>query len=214
MSQTFKGFVGRINEKTGRGKRGPWSLYSTKLQDERGEDSTDWLSFGFDKPNVSEGDYVKVTVDKDDNGYDKVVEVKKLKNPPARTAAESKAAASSGSTNSADGPSKQSSIHYQNSRTAAIQAVSLLIEADALELPKAGTKPSQAKRFAVIVAAIDKLTVQYFNDLESMRLLATVADAGVIDTKPDAPLPDDAAGDEPDEEEEEEEEEEDEDSDD
>lgn len=205
MSQTIKGFVGRINEKEGRGKRGPWTLYSTKLQDANGEDSSDWISFGFDRPNVKEGDYVKVTLDTVD-GRDRVVEVKKLKNPPARSAASSSSKASSGS---GDAPSKQSSIHYQNSRTAAIEAVRLLIESDALELPKAGTKPSQAKRFAVIVAAIDKLTVQYFNDLESMRLLETVADAGAIDTKPDAPLPDDSEGDDAEEEEEEEEEEDD-----
>lgn len=204
MSQVFKGFVGRINEKTGQGRRGPWTLYSTKLQDERGEDSSEWLSFGFDRPSVKEGDYVKITVEQVE-GRDKVTEVKKLKNPPARAGKPSGGNASNGgSTESAGGTSKQSSIHYQNSRSAALVAVKLLIDAEALELPKAGTKPSQAKRFAIIVAAIDKLTVQYYNDLESMRLLSTVADAGAVSTKPDAPLPEDADGDEDPEEEEEE----------
>lgn len=203
MAQVFKGFVGRINEKAGRGRKGPWTLYSTKLQDANGEDSTDWLSFGFDKPNVKEGDYVKVTVDKDDKGYDRVTEVKKLKNPPARA----EKASSSGSESSDAGVSKQSSIHYQNSRTAAIETVKLLMEADALALPKANTKPGEAKRFAIITSSIDKFTVQYYNDLETMRLLETVADAGVTNSDPDSPLPPDADGDEVEDEEEDEEEE-------
>lgn len=212
MAQTFKGFVGKINTKTGTGRRGPWTLYSTKLQDERGEDSSDWLSFGFDKPNVSEGDYVKVTVEQDANGRDKVTEVKKLKNPPARAAARYSGTTSSDS--ASGGTTKQSSIHYQNSRTAAIEVVKLLVEQDALgDLPKTGTKPAQAKRFAIITAAIDKLTIQYFNDLETMRLTETVADAGALDTKPDADLPDSESGNEG-EDESEEEQDDDEDSDD
>jgi len=206
MSQTFKGFVGKIHEKSGRGRKGPWTLYSTILQDAQGEDATDWLSFGFDRPNVKEGDYVKVTVDEVD-GRDRVVEVKKLKNPPAR-AASAKGSKSRASDDSADsvGPGKQEFIHYQNSRGAAIEAVRLLIEADALALPKAGTKPGEAKRYAIIVAAIDKLTVQYFNDLQSMRLLETVADAGAVNTKPDAPLPKDSEAEEDEEDDDEEEE--------
>jgi hypothetical protein len=211
MAQTFKGFVGRINEKSGTGRKGRWTLYSTKLQDANGEDSTDWLSFGFEKPNVKAGDYVKVTVEEVD-GRERVTEVKKLKNPPARAAT----SGGSGSASSDSGMSKQSSIHYQNSRTAAIETVKLLIEADALALPKAATKPGEAKRFAIIEAAIDKFTVRYYNDLETMRLLETVADSGVTNSAPDSPLPPDADGDDDEdedeaEEEEEEEEEEDED---
>lgn len=205
MAQVFKGFVGRINTKTGQGKRGPWTLYSTKLQHADGTDSSDWISFGFDRPSVKEGDYVKVTVDTVD-GREKVTEVKKLKNPPAR--AEKQGSTSSGGSSDTSGVSKQSSIHYQNSRTAAIETVKLLIEADALALPKANTKPGEAKRFAIITSAIDKFTVQYYNDLETMRLLETVADAGVTNSDPDSPLPDDADGDEPPEDEEEESEEE------
>lgn len=201
MAQTFKGFIGRINTKSGQGRRGPWTLYSTKLQDEAGKDSSDWISFGFDRPSVKEGDYVKITVDTVD-GREKVTEVKKLKNPPARA----EKASSSGSTGSGSAVSTQSSIHYQNSRTAAIATVSLLIQSDSLALPKANTKPGEAKRFAIIAAAIDKFTVQYYNDLETMRLLETVADAGVTNSDPDSPLPDDADGDAPDEDEEEEEE--------
>lgn len=202
MAQVFKGFVGRINEKTGQGKRGPWTLYSTKLQHADGTDSSDWISFGFDRPSVKEGDYVKVTVDTV-AGREKVTEVKKLKNPPARA----EKASSSGSESSDAGVSKQSSIHYQNSRTAAIETVKLLMEADALALPKANTKPGEAKRFAIITSSIDKFTVQYYNDLETMRLLETVADAGVTNSDPDSPLPPDADGDEVEDEEEDEEEE-------
>lgn len=209
MSQVFKGFIDRINEKTGSGRKGPWTLYSTILKDEKGEDATGWLSFGFDRPDVKSGDYVKVTVEEVD-GRERVTDIKKLKNPPARGKAQAATAtAGSGSTGtSSGGPDKQSSIHYQNSRTAAISAVSLLIDSSALALPKAGTKPAEAKRFAIIIAAIDKLTIKYYNDLESMRLLETVADSGVVDTKPDAPLPADADGDDPEDEEEEQDEEE------
>lgn len=199
MAQVFKGFFTKLNEKHGGSGRKAWTLYSTKLQDENGKE-TDWISFGFDKPSLKEGDYVKITTEKDDKGYEKVSEVKKLKNPPARAEKVEKAAKAGTSVEAQD---KQTSIHYQNSRTAAIAAVQLLVAHDALALPKAATKTGEAKRYAIIVAAIDKLTVQYFNDLETMRLLETVADAGVKDTKPDAPLPSEEKDEEEDDEKEE-----------
>jgi len=40
----------------------------------------------------------------------------------------------------------------------------------------AESKPGVAKRFDEILAAVDKLTVQYFNDTMTLRRLQTVAD--------------------------------------
>lgn len=208
----YKGFVGKINEKAGGSGRKAYTLYSTKLQDENGEDSSDWISFGFEKPKVKTGDYVKITVD-DSGQYPKVTEIKPLKNAPARVDS-SKAASPARASAAPSGDARQQSIHFQSSRNAAIAAVELLVAHDALGLPKAGTKPAEAKRYDIITAAIDKLTVQYFYDVETMRILATVADAGAEkDTKPDAPLPEDPESDEDDEEEDEEQDDEEEDED-
>jgi hypothetical protein len=200
----FKGFLGKINEKSGTGKRGPWTLYSAKLKDENGVES-DWISFGFDKPKVKTGDYVKITVD-DSGDRPKVTEVKALKNAPAKAQESSKASAPASAAGSDD---RQKAIHMQSSRSHAIDVVALLVANDALALPKAATKPSEAKRYEIIVAAVDKLTVKYFNDLETRRLLESVADIGAVSVKPDAPLPEEEEDEEEETAEDEEEEEED-----
>ena len=81
-------------------------------------------------------------------------------------------------------------IRYQNARSAAIEVIGLLLQHDALPASAAKTKAGQAKRFDEISAAVDKLTVQYFTDTGTLRLLETVAD-GRIEGPAPAPLPPD-----------------------
>lgn len=66
----------------------------------------------------------------------------------------------------------------------------MLLANDALPMSVATSKAGQAKRFASITEAVDKLTVEYFFDAAKQRKLDTVADGGLIDTSPDAQLPD------------------------
>jgi len=65
-----------------------------------------------------------------------------------------------------------------SARTAALDAIDLLLRNDALPMSAAKTKAGQASRFDEVTAAIDKLTVEYFFDSATGRKLVTVADAG------------------------------------
>lgn len=193
------GFVKKINSKSGTAKTGkPYTLSSMKLSDKDGNELPGWYQFGFDAPTCKEGDYVKLEATPKGNNWEIVKgSVKVSKNPPAAPRQERQEAGASGGS-SKDYGQTQKNIHYQNSRTAAIEVVGLLLDNDALPMSAAKSKAGQAARFDEIIASVNKLTVQYFNDLESFRLFDTVADAGVVDTSGDGDLPD--ADEEPEEE--------------
>jgi len=183
----FKGFVKKINSKEGRAKSGkPYTLWSAKLENEDGTEQDNWISFGFDKPEIKEGDYVKITCEQDGK-YLRVTETKRLKNAPARS---SKAAAPQ----SAGGhvSSTQVSIHYQSARKDALQALDILLKSDSLPLTSAKGKAGEAKRYEEVMALIDKLTVRFFQDAESHRILATVADEGAVSAEDAGSLPEDS----------------------
>ena len=176
MSNVYQGFISKISTKTGAGKRGPWTLYSGKIEKEDGTEYDDWISFGFDKPNAVEGDYVKVTTEADNKGYQKVTSLEKLKNAPAKSGK----GAASGKNSDVAAPSgaKERSIHYQSARKDAIEVLRTLMQVDALPLSSAKTKAGETKRYEEIMALVDKLTVRYFHDTETQRILDTVADEG------------------------------------
>lgn len=73
----------------------------------------------------------------------------------------------------------------------AIDVVALLLQHDALPHSKAKGKGGEAQRYQEIMAAIDKVTVKYFNDALSLRSLAVIADEGVISVKASSNLPED-----------------------
>ena len=181
----YQGFVAKLNVKEGRGKSGPWALYSGRIEKDDGSEYDEWLSFGFNKPSCKEGDYVKLNVEKDDKGYSKVTSIEIVKNPPAKAAPEK----SAGNTDarkdtyvSASEQRKQNSIHYQSSRKDAIEIVKTLISMDALPITSAKTKAGEAKRYEEIMALVDKLTVRYFVDTETQRILDSVVDEGETHT--------------------------------
>jgi hypothetical protein len=217
----FKGFVGRINTKSGDG----WTLYSAKIQKADGSEYKEWVSFGFEEQfeafNVKEGDYVKIET-QNIKGNERAQTVKKLKNPPEKPApVERNSGGNSGFKGNKGGkkfdgsgiqnrtnPVDVERMSYANARDAAIKVVALLLSEKALPLSKADTKAGEQKRFAEITAMIDKLTVQFQKDGVSLRVLESVADSRVAAKEP-APLPDDSEEEEElDEEEETEEEEE------
>jgi hypothetical protein len=185
----FKGFIAHIAEKSGRSSKGkPWTAYSAKIEKEDGTEYDKWLSFGFDKPDVKKGDYVKITTEANDRGYEQVTEVKKLKNAPARVG--------KGGTQESGGgngfaSTTQKSIHYQNSRNLAATVLGILNDKDALPLSATKGKAGEIKRYEEIMALIDKLTVRFFYDAETLRILEKVADEGAtVAAKED--LPDDS----------------------
>lgn len=196
MSIKQEGFIAKISTKEGSGQRGPWALDNLLLQDENGED-IGWFGLGFrdnanTPPKCQEGDYIRFEYEvvkkgqyENNNivkGSAKIVKKDVPESAPAASAAPTSAGAAKVST--------QQNIHYQSSRTAAIELVGILLENDALPHSSVKTKAGQAKAFDEIKASVDKLTVQFFNDLESFRLFDTVADAGDIDVGADGDLPD------------------------
>jgi hypothetical protein len=183
----FKGFVTQIGEKSGRSSKGkPWTAYSAKIEKEDGTEYDKWVSFGFDKPDIKKGDYVKITTEANDRGYEQATEVKKLKNAPARAGASQ---GSSGGNGSA-APATQKSIHYQNSRNLAATVLALLNAKDALPLSATKGKAGEVKRYEEIMALLDKLTVRFYHDAETLRILETVVDEGKAEPA-NEDLPDD-----------------------
>lgn len=196
----LEGFVNKLNTKQSKpdAKR-PWTLYSFILELADGTESP-WVSFGFDPPPFKEGEYIAFETDEKDNRHNyKKGSGSKPANPPerakAKSAADRKPAASASAVANEGKPAaaaptadRQTSIVMQHSQEMAITAVGILLLNDALPTSAAATKAGEAKRYSEIMAAFDKLTVKFYNDAVSGRLLDTVSDT-VIDTAPDAPLP-------------------------
>lgn len=185
----FRGFVVKINTKTGQGRRGPWTLFSIKLEGEDGVEIKDWLSYGFDKPKFKEGDYIKLDATKNDKGYLQVDvdSVKVAKNPPAR------AGRGGGASGGSDGGSSRGNyskggVDWNSAVARSIELVDLLIKHDALALSPAKGAAGIEKRRAEIEACVDKYSVKLYRDVTTLRLLDTVADTAP-DTKPDGELP-------------------------
>jgi hypothetical protein len=210
-----EGYVSYLHEKPGRGKNGkPYKLYSVKLIDqETGEEGDTWYGFGFDKPPFKDdkttegnGDYVRFEVTEDQYGLKYVEGSGSIvrKNTPARPKkADAKAAVAPaggkkavtselfgdiGGYNTEDDIRRMS---FSNARGDAIKTVEMLLANDALVTSSAKTKGGQAKRFEELLAAVDKLTVKFFFDSASGRLLNTVADT-VAAPQAQGELPDDS----------------------
>lgn len=179
MSQ-ITGFVRRINTKIGTGKRGPWTLFSLMLEKDDGTESG-WISAGFDKPPFAEGSYITIDTVQTDRGTDYVKGSYKHASPPTAPPAAKGIAtgvgpkAPSASSGHVD---RNDSIVYQSSRKDALALVALLLEHDALPVSASTAKAGQAKRFEEIKAFTDKLTVQFYGDVQSGRVLQQVVDAG------------------------------------
>jgi hypothetical protein len=196
----FQGFVNKLTSRDGTKKNGgKWTLYSFVVELEDGSESP-WVSFGFEKPPFVEGDFIAFETDEKDGRHDyKKGSGSKPANPPERNKARTSNAGAGGTGNAkgskaepsgtaAPAADRQTSIVMQHSQEMAISAAGVLLAHNALPMSGAASKAGEAKRFSEITAMIDKLTVKFYNDAATGRLLETVADT-VIDTAPDAPLP-------------------------
>lgn len=169
--EIIKGNVAKVFSKKVQTRKGPKTAYSLKVD---GYDK--WLNAGFSAPDVSEGDYVTIKAEENERGFMDIKNVE-VSTAPARGASKGAAAVSAGS----GSDSRQSSIHYQSSRKDAIEVVQLLLSKDALPISAATSKAGVAKRYEEIMAIIDKLTVRYYQDVETLRVLEDVTDEGEDD---------------------------------
>jgi hypothetical protein len=191
MSETIKGFVKKIGMRAGTGRSGPYTAYSLRVELENGTEFDGWIGLGYKAPAFKEGDYGKFEVGKNDKGYWTLANFTPVKNAPKPAAA-----AQGGNNGFVSGEVRQSAIHYQSSRAHAIDTVELLHKLDALPLSSAKTKAGEAKRYEEVMSLVDKITVQYYYDCETHRLLKTVVDAGA-NVKDVGKLPDDAEDEDP-----------------
>jgi hypothetical protein len=176
----IEGYLEETDSKSGVGKRGPWTLYKGKV-------NGTWYSFGFNKPPVAKGDYGSF-VTAEEKGYQVIKSATKM-DAPAQPAPSASPRGDIGHL-SATGD-RNNSIVYQSSRKDALALVALLITQNALPVSEAKTKAGTAKRYEEIMALVDKLTVQYFYDVNTLRNLDRVQDGGA-DAPAPAALPEDA----------------------
>lgn len=195
----LEGVVSRINSRSGNGRKGKWTLYSFLLAVADGTEK--WVTFGFDKaPPFKEGDRVNIGVNEDDKGYLTYIEgtgriiapkpAEKVQ-PSNGGSGDKPATAQTGgvSSQSNTGADRQSQIVAQHSQEMAIAMVGLLLQHDGLPVSGAKTKAGEAKRFEEIVAAVDKFTIKFHNDVVTGRLHTTVADMGIVSVTADDAIP-------------------------
>ena len=65
----------------------------------------------------------------------------------------------------------------------------LLLQHDALPVSGAKGKAGESKRFEQVQDFVNKLTVQFYHDVETLRLLDSVADAGDVEVAARGELP-------------------------
>ena len=218
----LQGFIRNTSSRSGKGKKPPyrlWTSYNAEIHADSGEITK--ISFGFDKPEVGEGDYVKLEAF-DKNGFLEVDQstIERL-DPPKQVAAAGSSSAGTGSggaaaqggtsgngvvADSSQGnfapaqygyqthPTDAKRITFSAAHDRALKTVGLLLQYDALPHSKAKGKGGEAQRYQELIAAIDKLTVKIFNDSLTLRTLDVIADEGIIDVKPQSQLPDDGPG--------------------
>lgn len=207
MSEKLVGEIVKINRRDDKSKKPPYkayTLWSMRIAGPDGNEFPDWIGFGFNKPQAEEGQYVELTVEREGKYVNAVPDSLRVVDAPVRRDPSGDAASanpvSDGATGAVLGAGKQTQIVLQHSQEMAIAMVTLLLNNKALPITTAQTKAAEAKRFDEIMAAVDKLTVQYFNDVVTGRLLDIVADAGAdrVSTKADGPIPAVAEGSESD----------------
>lgn len=219
-NKVVEGFVEVLHEKSGTNARGAWTAYSIKVQNADGTVDPTWYGFGFEKPKFVKGDYIRFEAEmKADGKGGQFVpgSGSKPKNPPAKPAAPQAPAGQGGYNGPRKGggggfqkrePVKSAlfgtigqnnteddirRMSYTAARSAALEAIGILLTHDGLPMSAAKTKAGQAERFKEITAAIDKLTVEYFFDAATARKLESVADAGSKESRV-APLPTEKPG--------------------
>ena len=195
MSQV-SGVAKSIQVKNGMGKNGkPYTMYSVFITQQQGNDLR--VGWGFEPPPFQEGQAITCEIEQNGSYYNWKKNTAVKAEPFSGTPTPAAAAPARDLLRSSIGPavvpfnndSRQASIVYQSSRKDAIEFVKILAQADALPISAAKSKSAEAKRFDQLKDIVDKLTVQFVRDVETLRLLESVADAGDVKVAPVAGVP-------------------------
>lgn len=185
--KTFTGELSFLLKKKIDGRNGPITAYSGKITKADGEEYEEWVGFGFKKPECEQGDSVVITAKKE-KGFWKAVDVEvTAKGDSEESTSESSDSGTEDSNEGSSarpalssskqkGASRDQRIHYQNSRTAAIQLADLLLKHKAVPLSATAGKGGDAARNEEVVALVNKLTVILYHDLETFRLVNDIED--------------------------------------
>lgn len=197
----MRGNVVKINSQDGKTRAGkPYVRWSFITRDDSGNESG-WVTYGYgEQPPFVEGDLIEYEVETKGNFKEYRPNSGKIikqpprpatPSPPPGRAADGGNSPPSGQAHAGNNgwDARQQQIVLQHSQEMAISAVALLLSNDSLPTTGAKTKAGEAKRFEEIMAAVDKLTVKFHNDVVTGRLLLSVADMGIVDTKPDGAIP-------------------------
>jgi hypothetical protein len=186
MSIDIVGYVKDISTKDGVAKSGkPYTVYNVVVTGKDGADTR--VGWGFNPPAFKEGVWIKTQAEQNGNFLNyKGAPVDSAAGPaPAATQSGSAPATPTGS----GAVDRNASIIYQNSRTAAISLVATLQAADALPISQAKSKAAEATRYEQILDIVNKLTVQFYFDVDTLRLTESVADAGDVELTARGELP-------------------------
>ena len=186
MSIDIVGYVQNISSKQGVSKQGkPYTVFNVIVIGKDGQDTR--IGWGFDAPAFQEGVWIKTQAEQNGNYLNYKGAPVETAAGPAPTATQN-AATAAGSTASS-GIDRNASIVYQSSRKDAIALVAVLQESDALPISAAKSKAAEATRYQQVLDIVNKLTVQFVKDVETMRLLESVADAGDVEVAARGELP-------------------------
>jgi len=193
------GYVSGINLKQGMGKNGkPYTVYNVNLMQKDGSELR--VGWGFNAPAFQEGVWIKTTAEQ--NGQYLNYKGAPVETAPGAAPAQASAPSTqpSSSGGSKDGYWEEKDRYYKEveipritfsaSRTAALTFLGILDKHDALPLSSAAGKAGQTKRFEQLHEYLEKLTVQFYHDADTLRLLEKVADAGVVEVPLRGELPD------------------------
>lgn len=195
------GYVEAITTRDGVNKNGkPYTMYNVKLVEKTGD--TTYVGFGFNPPSFKEGQWIKAVVEQNGQYLNyKGGNLSVADGPaPAGSGQPSTGRATGGSSGGSrneywenkekrDIEVTQPRIQYQAARKDAVQLVSAMLSHESLPISVAQGKTGESKRYEQILDYVEKLTVQFYQDTESLRVLDKHADAGTVETETAAPLP-------------------------
>ena len=195
------GYVEAITTRDGVNKNGkPYTMYNVKLVEKTGD--TTYVGFGFNPPAFKEGQWIKAVVEQNGQYLNyKGGNLSVADGPaPAGSGQPSPGRATGGSSGGSrneywenkekrDIEVTQPRIQYQAARKDAVQIVSAMLSHDSLPISVAQGKTGESKRFEQILDYVEKITVQFYQDTESLRVLEKHADAGEVQPEAVADLP-------------------------
>lgn len=170
------GFVTKIYSKEITGRNGrtntAWSFIT---KDNTGAESG-FISHGFEQPSFKEGDYISYEAGPNPKGY-MTADVKSIRvEEPPKEAVQAQAA------HTASQEVRHQHIAFQSSRKDALHLMEILLANKAFPHTAAATKAGEAARYAEILAGVNRLTADFFRDIQEYetRVLEVYADTADV----------------------------------